>query len=329
MGPDGLGWAIVDADIDQRSVVQLWRVDANTGALTDPRTVVAPQDYVLQECPGIDATRRPHPARLLRLLRFAEIGLDRRRDGAGTRAMPSASPRIVVGDEDGEEQIQFSAIATDPLTGTVWATGGYDAFDGTDFGWFRADVDQQGLSAAIPTDTPIASADFDRSGQLCGASAGTARAWSCSWWIQRPARRATTTDVSKERASGVGAITVWGDALSEEPPAAERPTLPATGLGDRVRAARARGGRADPRGRGAGATACTLAPLDHRQGRSAQRALDSSPPHPRIESELADAVGVRLRRKLSERGRVSSAFALITVPLRPRVSRMPSVSSSR
>jgi hypothetical protein len=231
VGSSGLGYATVPADVDQRTVIQVWKVDANSGAMTDPRTVAAPQGYDLEECPGIDLQA---DGQILfacsGLLDLVEVGV------IGFVTVPESgdavlTPKIVVGDSDGQVQVQFTAIATDPRNGTTWASGSFTAFDGTDFGWFLVDPQQQTIGPAIHSDTPVGGADFDRSGQLWAlADNGT-----CSELVVvDPTTGAVGDDhgclepTPGQPDEDIQALTIWGGGLGEPGPGAA-PALPPTG----------------------------------------------------------------------------------------------------
>ncbi len=143
------------------------------------------------------------------------------------------APRIVVGDEDGEVQIQFTAIAVDPTARTTWAAGGFDAFDGTDFGWFRVDAQQQTIGPAIPptprsrvpTSTAPGSSGRSRTTGTCSdllVVDPTTGAAGDDHGCLEPAPGQPTEDIQP--------ITVWGGGLGGPGPGpGAEPSLPATG----------------------------------------------------------------------------------------------------
>lgn len=220
---DGLGYAVIQ--LQETDSPQLWTVDANTGAITDPHDIVpADEDDELEICRGIDV--QPSGQILVACFGSVPDEGDGRLDATfvGTIVLEpeggdAVFTPVVTVTEEGEAFVpRLNALAINPVTGDVWAFG--TGIEGT-IGWYPVDLAGGTLGEMVPTFTYIFEADFDRDGQLWATGGGD----SCDYMITVDPSTGEDIDYYGCWDNGdditirLDAITVWGAA----------PALPATG----------------------------------------------------------------------------------------------------
>ncbi len=220
---DGLGFATVLDLLEDPDEAELWTADANTGALTDPHTIVGPDGFTFFECPGIDL--QPSGQILVACNGTYEINQATFNVGViGTLQLEPEggdallTPIIVEGDDDGEDSPDFTAIAVDPTDGSVWAF----AWVAESFLWIPVDLANQSLGEGFDIGQSVDGADFDRDGQLWFTASGD----GCDYMGTADPASETLLEYhgcfvigEDDSIEGIQPITVWGAASA----------LPATG----------------------------------------------------------------------------------------------------
>ena len=151
---EGQGWAI--GQVGDGLVATLWKANAVTATLTDPKPIAFASGAPLEKCDGIDLL--PDGRLLISCIEDAggevplvsHVGFI---DGTGVFT-PVAS-------WSGQEFQIFFALALNPVTGVLW---GFGPFDGPYS--FTIDLDAGTYERIAPTIWYAYGADFDSSGQL-------------------------------------------------------------------------------------------------------------------------------------------------------------------
>jgi hypothetical protein len=158
---DGIGFAIGYLSWGEEGIyATLWDADANTGTVSNPRQLLSPSGDAPDECDGIDLN--PITGELL----ISCVVDTPNGDVSAIFSVNKVSAEIttLMGLGGGDFQ-EFTALATDPITGILW---GFGPFDGD--ASFIIDLDLQTAEFIAIMDENVYAADFDREGQLFVAS---------------------------------------------------------------------------------------------------------------------------------------------------------------
>ena len=235
----GLGWAVESANPfysfsstcgnEEAITAGLWKADANTGIVSDGQQIrlfFGDVTDEADECSAIDFTAGIITAACLLFFgeedEFAVTYV-----GQVDPETAILTPEFTFGDVEGSPFRYITALATDPISGTLY---GFEVRDNVDdFGFFLLTLSEtDGVDEVGELSDPVWGADFDKSGQLWAttqapsddpalATVGTSAG-------PFPFYEFYTLDgVAYEEATGgwIEALTVWG-----LPPA---PQLAATG----------------------------------------------------------------------------------------------------
>ena len=152
---DGLGFAIGYVQVGDDYDPTLWDVDANTGSVTNPRTLIYPSGDSPLECEGIDLNQISGEL-LIACVDETPNGMISTINTVDAQGFLSID--LVL---SGEDYQPFRAIATNPVTGVLWGFGPFD--DDASF-----IIDRTAETAVLQAylDNDVFGADFDRNGQL-------------------------------------------------------------------------------------------------------------------------------------------------------------------
>lgn len=151
---DGFGYEVGDYGTNR-----LYKADANTGTISDPKVLELAgggEDEDLYNCRDIDLN--PVTGELLIVCvvfsnEIGNVGIIGSIDTATGLVTPVVSMP--------PQGLTFDAIATDPVTGTLWVFGYDEGYQS-----YIVDRALQTATEVAPMDNTVDGADFDRNGQL-------------------------------------------------------------------------------------------------------------------------------------------------------------------
>ncbi|HWH96798.1 MAG TPA: hypothetical protein VNS80_00385 [Pseudolysinimonas sp.] len=144
---DGIGAAIGQLD----STSTIWTADANTGMLSDPHPITTAGDVDLDDCGGIDLVNGTFIISCVEGGNIAShVGAVNPADGVFTSFLKL----------EGDDFVEFDALANDEKTAQLWGFSG-----DTDFS-YTIDLEHDIVTPVAEMDDEVFAADFDRDGVL-------------------------------------------------------------------------------------------------------------------------------------------------------------------
>jgi hypothetical protein len=207
---DGLGFAI--GGFGEETI---WKADANTGTISDPVPLHFATEPAPYDCADLDIN--PVTGEVL----VACVWFTNETGNVSTIDIvdPATGLLTPVLSLSGLDYVPFDAIATNPVTGVLWAFGAPE----TIYNSYIIDRTLQTATYQATMADPVFGADFDRSGQLFVTSQVGGLVGDPSLGVVDPAVGFTSNTVLVNSVDGleldrVYSITVWG-----------KEALPATG----------------------------------------------------------------------------------------------------
>jgi hypothetical protein len=161
---DGHGYAVqTELGIVTNEPI-LWVADANTGVFSDPVPILPTVDITITSCAGIDL--QPNGEILIACFNYQNTDFVQNSYIGVVTPAGDFTPFVTDG-VNSAPLVAFDALAYDAVNGELWAFGSvFDVEDGFTPNSYVVDRAAGTLSAPIPMDEPMLSADFDRGGQL-------------------------------------------------------------------------------------------------------------------------------------------------------------------